>query len=382
VSLRYALPFLGFLLLTTGMRCERVEAPPDAAGAERADSVVAPLPLEIPSGALIPIGLPTSNRALFTGHPEEFYQGVDKDTVAGLRAAAWEAGQYGFVRDPIRSSRAPSGRVFRRLHEGLDIRALYRDAAGEPLDTVRAIADGRVAYVSAGYSAYGNYVVVEHRWSDSPVYSLYAHLDTALVAADDRVERGDVVGRMGYTGRGLRQDRAHVHLEVALLLNRQEPRWFAQYVGLADLHGVWFGTNLAGVDVASLYRTSRLQPDLDFAAFIRAQPPGFRVLLPGSRPLDLLARYPWLLDAGADAEPDAERAWVVTFTRAGVPARVGRRSVRVDLPRVDGVVRAIAEGGLSTNRLLRIGAAGYELTDLGRRYLALLATTEDGPPAW
>jgi murein DD-endopeptidase MepM/ murein hydrolase activator NlpD len=342
----------------------------------------AALSAEPPPGAAIPIVLPTRNHGLLTRDLPDFYMGVEEDTIIGLRTAAWEGGQYGFVRDSIMT---PGGPRFRRLHEGLDIRPLHRDAAGEPLDTVRAIDVGRVVYANKdGASAFGRYVVVEHDWGAGPVYSLYAHLDAVHVDSGAAVVRGGELGRMGYTGRGLGRDRAHVHLEVDLMLNQHERVWHAQYVaGQANTHGVFFGTNLAGVDPEALYRTSRREPATTFPQFVRALPAGFRVALPGDRPLDVVARYPWLLDEGADAQPDAARAWAVTFTRGGVPIRVARLNRGVTRPEVIGLSSMVGQRYQQTNRLLQRNAERqYELSTRGRQLMALLATTADGAPSW
>src|SRR3954464_154710 len=80
--------------------------------------------------------LPTDNDALFKGDGPEFYQVVERD-YKGVKSTPWEGGQYGFVRDPIDTA---AGIVFTRFHEGIDIRPLHRDARGDPLDEIRAIA--------------------------------------------------------------------------------------------------------------------------------------------------------------------------------------------------------------------------------------------------
>src|SRR6266542_3999041 len=112
--------------------------------------------------------LPTGNGALFSGDGPAFYQYVDRD-YNGVKSTPWEGGQYGFVRDPKGTG---GDVVYTRFHEGIDIRSVHRDANGEPLDEVRAIADGEVVHVSLapGYSNYGKYIVIEHRWDDSNYY--------------------------------------------------------------------------------------------------------------------------------------------------------------------------------------------------------------------
>ncbi|MGZ5021195.1 MAG: M23 family metallopeptidase, partial [Chthoniobacterales bacterium] len=108
------------------------------------------------------LSLPTENDALFRGGGPEFYQYITRD-FKGEKSTPWEGGQYGFVRNPVETG---SGLVYTRFHEGIDIKPMHRDANGEPLDEVRAIADGTVVYVNtvAGYSNYGRYIVVEHRF--------------------------------------------------------------------------------------------------------------------------------------------------------------------------------------------------------------------------
>ena len=333
-----------------------------------------------PDTAALPLALPTDNLGLLTGDLAGFYQAVDRDTVAGLRTAGWEGGQYGFVRGPVGSG---TKKRFIQLHEGLDIRPLHRDADGEPLDVVYAAMRGHVAYVNESPgSAYGRYVVLEHDWGGVPVYTLYAHLDSVGVTEGERVGRRQPLGRLGYTGRGINRERAHVHFEVALMLNEHEPRWFERYYGgQADLHGRFFGTNLAGVDVPALFEALRRNPTLPFSEFVRGQPAAYRIAIPADRPLDLLRRYPWLFE-GTRPPGTGTGSWEVTFTREGVPIRVGWAAQAGAQPGVVWVHPEIAARRLGTNGLLVPTEGGYVLTGEGLRYLSLVATTAEGPPGW
>src|SRR5260370_42532260 len=114
------------------------------------------------------LAMPTDNDALFQGGGPDFYQYVERD-YHGEKARPWEGGRYGFVRDPVETS---AGIVYTRFHEGIDIRCLQRDERGEPLDEVRAIADGKVVHTHfvPGYSNYGKYIVIEHRGDGSPYH--------------------------------------------------------------------------------------------------------------------------------------------------------------------------------------------------------------------
>ena len=341
----------------------------DPAQAERA----APL-----DTAALPLTFPTDNVALLTGELPAFYMAVDRDTVAGLREAGWEGGQYGFVRGPVG---AGVNKRFVQLHEGVDIRPLRRDAAGEPLDTVRAARAGEVAYVNPSPgSAFGRYVVLRHDWGGVPVYTLYAHLDEALVDEGERVGRRQPIGRLGYTGRGIWRERAHVHFEVDLLLNEHEPAWFARYFrGQPDLHGRFFGTNLACVDVPALFAAMAANPDLTFPEFVTSLPPGYRVALPGDRPLDVLARYPWLWAGERPPRPDAG-SWEVTFTAEGVPIRVAWAPRAVTAPEVVWTDPRVLAKQCQTNGMLAYTDGGCVPSGQGRRYFALLATTAEGAP--
>src|ERR1044071_1933611 len=172
--------------------------------------LIAPCPALLAEDSRIEISLPTENDALFHGGGPEFYQYIERD-FQGEKSTPWEGGRYGFVRNPVPTAQGP---IYTRFHEGIDIRCLHRDARGEPLDDVRAIADGKVVHTNpvTGYSNYGRYIVIEHVWDGSPYYSLYGHLSEIVVTVGERVNRGQRIARMGYTGEGLNQARAHVHL--------------------------------------------------------------------------------------------------------------------------------------------------------------------------
>src|SRR5256714_6713966 len=203
--------------------------------------------------------LPTDNDALFSGDGPAFYQYIERD-YQGVKSTPWEGGQYGFVRDPKDTA---AGVVYTRFHEGIDIRCLHRDANGEPLDEVRAVADGKVAHVNVvpGYSNYGKYVVIEHPWDGSNYYSLYGHLSSIAVQPGETVKRGQRISVMGYIGTGINRERAHLHLELCLMFSHQFEAWYNTFFRTdPNRHGLYNGMNLAGLDVAHLYwRSERIR---------------------------------------------------------------------------------------------------------------------------
>ena len=105
----------------------------------------------------------------------------------GKPASRGKAAAYGYVRT---ARRIDDQVILTKFHEGIDIQPVSRDKAGDPLDIVSSIADGRVVHTSPipGRSNYGRYVVVEHTWEDSQVYSLYAHLAEVTCKPGDAVE--------------------------------------------------------------------------------------------------------------------------------------------------------------------------------------------------
>ena len=104
-------------------------------------------------------------------------------------------------------------------HPGLDI-------AGDRGQAVYATADGVVTHAGR-QGAYGNLITIDHGFG---LETRYGHLSGFQVRQGDRVQRGDLIGRLGATGRATG---THLHYEVLAngrllnplrLLTRQKPR--------------------------------------------------------------------------------------------------------------------------------------------------------------
>lgn len=111
---------------------------------------------------------------------------------------------YGFRRDPFKGTKA--------FHSGLDF-------AGPIRAKIYSTSSGRVIF--AGYKgAYGKYVEIDHGMG---VKTTYGHMAKILVKKGDMIERGQVVGLQGNTGRSTGD---HLHYEVRYNNKTYNPRYF------------------------------------------------------------------------------------------------------------------------------------------------------------
>jgi hypothetical protein len=104
-----------------------------------------------------------------------------------------------------------------RKHEGIDIPA----PKGTP---IVATAEGIVKYSDSKVRGYGNMIVLEHA---DKVFSVYAHNQKNLVRVGARVKRGQMIGRVGNTGRSTGP---HLHFELRMQNKARDP---ARYLGQA-----------------------------------------------------------------------------------------------------------------------------------------------------
>jgi murein DD-endopeptidase MepM/ murein hydrolase activator NlpD len=106
--------------------------------------------------------------------------------------AGWLTSAFGSRRDPFTGDR--------NFHPGLDISATYGDPVFAP-------ATGKIGtYVQSGN--YGNLVVIDHGYG---IVTKFGHLSKFAVANGQQVNRGDVIGFVGSTGRSTSP---HLHYEI------------------------------------------------------------------------------------------------------------------------------------------------------------------------
>jgi murein DD-endopeptidase MepM/ murein hydrolase activator NlpD len=111
-----------------------------------------------------------------------------------VKTAAFTSG-YGVRSDPFQGRSA--------MHAGIDLSGVI----GTP---IYATADGVIT--TAGYNSggYGNLIKIDH---GRGIETRYGHLSKMTVYAGQRVKRGEMIGRMGSTGRSTG---SHLHYEVRI----------------------------------------------------------------------------------------------------------------------------------------------------------------------
>lgn len=267
----------------------------------------ASLPVASPAAAPFEIDWPTPNTAWLARRPiADFLQA----TVSGDPAS----GGFGCVRG--------DGAQF---HEGIDIKALARDKAGEPVDKIFAALPGVVRYVNekAGDSNYGRYVVLEHPGVTPAIYTLYAHLRSVEpgVAPGAAVALGQVIARMGRSegGSGIPKERAHLHFEMGLRVTDSFMRWYdRQKFGSPNDHGAWHGYNLMGFDPLDFLDKFRDRRVNDLAGYFAQMTPVVRVRVATRSAPDFVRRYPSLLTRPAPADL---AGWDIECNATGLPFR-------------------------------------------------------------
>lgn len=127
---------------------------------------------------------------------EQLYERKDimSSTPSIMPAKGWISSHFGYRKYPF------TGDV--SLHEGMDIAA----SSGTP---VYAPANGKIVF--AGYKqGYGKVIVIDHGYELS---TLYGHLSDIMVSRWQKIERGQVIGSIGNTGRS---SGSHLHYEVRI----------------------------------------------------------------------------------------------------------------------------------------------------------------------
>ena len=98
----------------------------------------------------------------------------------------------------------------KNIHNGFDIAV----PKGTP---VKAMADGKIIFSADNFYYAGNYIIIDHGLG---LNSMYLHLNESLVEDGQFVKKGDVIGKVGTTGRSTGP---HLHWTVQWFNKRVDP---------------------------------------------------------------------------------------------------------------------------------------------------------------
>lgn len=139
---------------------------------------------------------------------EELKKKESSTNVQGTGSLIWPTPSSMLVTSPFGRRQHPVYGDY-RMHYGIDIGAKYG------ADVLAA--DTGAVIISEYSSSYGNYIVISH---GSGVTTLYAHLSSRLVKEGEKVNKGDVIGKVGSTGASTGP---HLHFEVSINGSRVNP---------------------------------------------------------------------------------------------------------------------------------------------------------------
>lgn len=157
----------------------------------------------------VPLGIPTdghlssnfgkrvnpipSKKLLFASVKPIGFSSVEKDSAGNMINKSANSAK-------LEGTQAPAEKDQMQFHKGVDIAA--------PMGTdVYCAAQGKVIFAGQK-SGYGNCVIIEH---GNGLATLYGHLSKILVDANQQVKIGDVIAKVGNTGRSTGP---HLHYEV------------------------------------------------------------------------------------------------------------------------------------------------------------------------
>ncbi len=156
-------------------------------------------------------GVETSREVLNSEVLSEPVKQIEK---IGTKKRPATTGSGVFIKPSFGSLSSRYGTRWERRHTGIDISGAYGS-------DIKA-ADGGIVTFSGWMDGYGNYVVINH---ENGYETAYGHCSELLVKEGDRVAKGDVIAKMGSTGRSTGN---HLHFEVKYKGEYQDP---LKYVG-------------------------------------------------------------------------------------------------------------------------------------------------------
>jgi murein DD-endopeptidase MepM/ murein hydrolase activator NlpD len=103
----------------------------------------------------------------------------------------------------------------RKRHQGIDISC----SSGTP---IKASSAGKVVYSGNTVKGYGNMIILRHT---EEFVTVYAHNQVNLVEEGMQVEKGQIIGKVGRTGRA---SGSHLHFEIRINNEAVDPMLYLQ----------------------------------------------------------------------------------------------------------------------------------------------------------
>ncbi|MDD5261053.1 MAG: M23 family metallopeptidase [Methylacidiphilales bacterium] len=311
--------------------------------------------------------MPTENRNLLTGDLDAFYQETEMHRCYG--------GHYGFVRS---SEDGPHPSLYNLFHEGIDIRPIHRDAQGEPLDLVHAAAAGEVVYANdaPAKSNYGRYIMIRHDLPEGTAYTTYGHLARLMVEEGRKVNAGDVIGRMGWTGNVGARERAHLHFEFGFRILPDYSEWYNRLgrpLGERgpNLHGEYNGLNYIGVDPVPILIASAAGKPMTLRGIINSLKPILRVRVPAGKDFFCWQKnLPWTVEGGLQKPMPV--SWEIDCDAVGIPVHFKPSSVPVEKPVLIWFDNKLSRQEAVTRGLVGNGKNGPVLSSHGQKWFSQL----------
>lgn len=220
-----------------------------------------------------------------------------------------------------------------KFHEGLDLFPVRSSKQGHAEDSIFAVMDGTVSHVSysATASAYGKYIVLEHKGFNPVLYSLYAHLAKISdgLKVGSQVKIAQVLGKMGNSASfRIPLSRSHLHFEVGLRLSNQFNKWYArQSFKTKNKHGNFNGYNLVGFDPIHFYSSFQKKKFSSPTEYLNSLPVVTKIRVNAPH-LPFFARQNPSLTTGNIKNPSI-KSWICSFGPFGVPLRLEASGLNV-----------------------------------------------------
>ncbi len=137
----------------------------------------------------------------FNPLPSEIVPVEDSESPLGFISPLELKFEFEWPVDRARLTRGFMPEARPRPHLGLDL-------AGPKGTPIFAALGGHVIYAGSGFRGYGRFVIVEHNddWA-----TFYGHLDKILIKQGQTIKQGQLIGKMGRTGRATG---THLHFEL------------------------------------------------------------------------------------------------------------------------------------------------------------------------